>query len=125
MKSLHRVSVCTFSLFSCSSVLDSMLFKSTEPQDAPIQNTLLHDIVNPLRRCVRARFARYLKKNCGNLIMCMLCPLCVRCSKGFVEGRHIMKLRQQLQKHGYSHSFTTDEKGPFDLEALNQLICLE
>ncbi|XP_038570967.1 ubiquitin carboxyl-terminal hydrolase CYLD isoform X1 [Micropterus salmoides] len=71
-----------FSLFSCSSVLDSMLFKSTEPQDAPIQKTLLHDIVNPLR------------------------------SKGFVEGRHIMKLRQQLQKHGYSHSFTTDEKDP-------------
>ncbi|GAA6219596.1 ubiquitin carboxyl-terminal hydrolase CYLD-like [Lates japonicus] len=71
-----------FSLFSCSSVLDSMLFKSTAPQDAPIQRTLLHDIVNPLR------------------------------SKGFVEGRHIMKLRQQLQKHGYSHSFTTDEKDP-------------
>uniref|UniRef100_A0A3P8TYU5 Ubiquitin carboxyl-terminal hydrolase CYLD n=1 Tax=Amphiprion percula TaxID=161767 RepID=A0A3P8TYU5_AMPPE len=71
-----------FSLFSCSSVLDSMLFKSTAPQDAPIQKTLLHDIVNPLR------------------------------SKGFVEGRHIMKLRQLLQKHGYSHSFTTDEKDP-------------
>ncbi|XP_074525202.1 ubiquitin carboxyl-terminal hydrolase CYLD [Halichoeres trimaculatus] len=71
-----------FSLFSCSSVLDSMLFISTKPQDAPIQNTLLYDIVNPLRR------------------------------KGFVEGRHIMKLRQQLQRHGYSHSFTTDEKDP-------------
>ncbi|TNN63930.1 Ubiquitin carboxyl-terminal hydrolase CYLD [Liparis tanakae] len=71
-----------FSLFSCSSVLDSMLFKTTEPQDAPIQSTLLHDIVNPLRK------------------------------KGFVEGRHIMKLRQQLQKHGYSKSFTTDEKDP-------------
>ncbi|XP_040896761.1 ubiquitin carboxyl-terminal hydrolase CYLD [Toxotes jaculatrix] len=71
-----------FSLFSCSSVLDSMLFKSTAPQDAPIQRTLLHDIVNPLR------------------------------SKGFVEGRHIMKLRQQLQKHGYSRSFTTEEKDP-------------
>uniref|UniRef100_A0A3Q4MCR2 ubiquitinyl hydrolase 1 n=1 Tax=Neolamprologus brichardi TaxID=32507 RepID=A0A3Q4MCR2_NEOBR len=56
-------------LFSCSSVLDSMLFKSTTPQDAPIQRTLLNDIVNPLR-----------------------------------------KLRQQLQKHGYSQSFTTDEK---------------
>uniref|UniRef100_A0A3B4ZU64 Ubiquitin carboxyl-terminal hydrolase CYLD n=1 Tax=Stegastes partitus TaxID=144197 RepID=A0A3B4ZU64_9TELE len=41
-----------FSLFTCSSVLDSMLFKSTAPQDAPIQKTLLHDIVNPLRRCV-------------------------------------------------------------------------
>ncbi|KAL7396546.1 hypothetical protein ABVT39_007562 [Epinephelus coioides] len=71
-----------FSLFSCSSVLDSMLFKSTQPQDAPIQRTLLHNIVNPLR------------------------------SKGYVEGRHIMKLRQQLEKHGYSHSFTTDEKDP-------------
>ncbi|XP_056131555.1 ubiquitin carboxyl-terminal hydrolase CYLD [Lampris incognitus] len=71
-----------FSLFSCTSVLDSLLFKSTESRDAPIQNTLLHDIVNPLR------------------------------SKGFVEGRHIMKLRQQLQEHGYSNSFTTDEKDP-------------
>lgn len=71
-----------FGLFSCSSVLDSMLFKSTTPQDAPIQKTLLSDIVNPLR------------------------------SKGFVEARHVMKLRQQLQKHGYSQSFTTDEKDP-------------
>lgn len=41
-----------YSLFACSSVLDSMLFKTTDPQDAPIQNTLLHEIVNPLRRCV-------------------------------------------------------------------------
>ncbi|XP_059197782.1 ubiquitin carboxyl-terminal hydrolase CYLD [Centropristis striata] len=71
-----------FSLFSCSSVLDSMLFKSIQPEDAPIQNTLLHDIVNPLR------------------------------SKGFVKGHHIMKLRQLLQKHGYSQSFTTEEKDP-------------
>ncbi|XP_058494803.1 ubiquitin carboxyl-terminal hydrolase CYLD [Solea solea] len=71
-----------FSLFSCSSVLDSMLYKSTEPQDAPIQRTLLCDIVNPLR------------------------------SKGFVDGRYVMKLRQQLEKHGYSHSFTTEEKDP-------------
>ncbi|XP_068581144.1 ubiquitin carboxyl-terminal hydrolase CYLD [Cebidichthys violaceus] len=71
-----------FSLFSCSSVLDTMLFKLTEPQDTPIQSTLLHDIVNPLR------------------------------NKGFVEGRHIMKLRQQLRDHGYSKSFTTDEKDP-------------
>nr|XP_020481195.1 ubiquitin carboxyl-terminal hydrolase CYLD-like isoform X2 [Monopterus albus] len=71
-----------FSLFSCSSVLDSMLFKSTAPQEAPIQKTLLHNIVNPLR------------------------------SKGFVKGHHVMKLRQQLQRHGYSHSFTTEEKDP-------------
>ncbi|XP_044055834.1 ubiquitin carboxyl-terminal hydrolase CYLD isoform X2 [Siniperca chuatsi] len=86
-----------FSLFSCSSVLDSMLFKSTEPQDAPIQKTLLHDIVNPLR------------------------------SKGFVEGRHIMKLRQQLQKHGYSHSFTTDEKDPeeFLTVIMHHILALE
>ncbi|XP_077391281.1 ubiquitin carboxyl-terminal hydrolase CYLD isoform X2 [Festucalex cinctus] len=71
-----------FSLFSCSSVLDSMLFKSTQPQDAPIQRTLLNDVVNPLR------------------------------SEGFVEGQHIMKLRQQLEKHGYCHTFTTEEKDP-------------
>ncbi|XP_015243787.1 PREDICTED: ubiquitin carboxyl-terminal hydrolase CYLD-like [Cyprinodon variegatus] len=71
-----------FGLFSCSSVLDSMLFKSTTPQDAPIQRILLHDIVNPLR------------------------------SKGFVLGQNIMKFREQLQDHGYSHSFTTEEKDP-------------
>ncbi|XP_022608837.1 ubiquitin carboxyl-terminal hydrolase CYLD-like [Seriola dumerili] len=86
-----------FSLFSCSSVLDSMLFKSTAPRDTPIQNTLLHDIVNPLR------------------------------SKGFVEGRHIMKLRQQLQKHGYSHSFTTDEKDPeeFLIVIMHHILALD
>ncbi|XP_067370089.1 ubiquitin carboxyl-terminal hydrolase CYLD isoform X4 [Channa argus] len=86
-----------FGLFSCSSVLDSMLFKSTAPQDAPIQKTLLHNIVNPLR------------------------------SKGFVEGRHIMKLRQQLQKHGYSHSFTTDEKDPeeFLIVIMHHILALD
>uniref|UniRef100_A0A667YKX0 Ubiquitin carboxyl-terminal hydrolase CYLD n=1 Tax=Myripristis murdjan TaxID=586833 RepID=A0A667YKX0_9TELE len=86
-----------FSLFSCSSVLDSILFKSTKPQDAPIQKTLLRDIVNPLR------------------------------SKGFVEGRHIMKLRQQLEKHGYSHSFTTDEKDPeeFLIVIMHHILALE
>ncbi len=52
IKYLHLVPVCAFSLFSCSSVLDSMLFQLTDPKDAPIQNTLLHDIVNPLRRHV-------------------------------------------------------------------------
>ncbi|XP_067086424.1 ubiquitin carboxyl-terminal hydrolase CYLD [Osmerus mordax] len=86
-----------FSLFSCTSVLDSLLFKSTETRDAPIQNTLLHDIVNPLR------------------------------SKGFVEGKHIMKLRQQLQDRGYCHSYTTEEKDPEEFLSLimHQILCLE
>lgn len=86
-----------FSLFACSSVLDSLLFKSTETRDAPIQNTLLHDIVNPLR------------------------------SKGFVEGRHIMKLRQQLQDRGYCHSYTTEEKDPEEFLTLimHHILCLE
>ncbi|XP_064865251.1 ubiquitin carboxyl-terminal hydrolase CYLD isoform X1 [Oncorhynchus nerka] len=86
-----------FSLFSCSSVLDSLLFKSTEPRDAPIQSTLLHDIVNPLR------------------------------SEGFVEGRHIMKLRQQLQELGYCHTFTTEEKDPEEFLTLimHHIFCLD
>nr|XP_057929394.1 ubiquitin carboxyl-terminal hydrolase CYLD isoform X2 [Doryrhamphus excisus] len=86
-----------FSLFSCSSVLDSMLFKSTQPEDAAIQTTLLHDIVSPLR------------------------------SDGFVEGGHVMKLRQQLQKHGYSHSFTTEEKDPeeFLTVIMHHILALE
>ncbi|KAM6922029.1 ubiquitin carboxyl-terminal hydrolase CYLD [Xenentodon cancila] len=86
-----------FGLFSCSSVLDSMLFKSTTPEDAPIQRTLLHNIVAPLR------------------------------SKGFVEGRHIMKLRQLLQNLGYSRSFTTDEKDPeeFLIVIMHHILALD
>lgn len=59
LKPLHQFFCLTFSLFSCTSVLDSMLFKATEPQDVPIQNTLLHDIVNPLRRCLHALSTRH------------------------------------------------------------------
>uniref|UniRef100_A0A3Q2TIL2 Ubiquitin carboxyl-terminal hydrolase CYLD n=1 Tax=Fundulus heteroclitus TaxID=8078 RepID=A0A3Q2TIL2_FUNHE len=86
-----------FGLFSCSSVLDSMLYKSTTPQDAPVQRILLHDIVNPLR------------------------------SKGFVPGRHVMKFREQLQNHGYSHSFTTDEKDPeeFLIIVMHHILALD
>uniref|UniRef100_A0A3B3C7F4 Ubiquitin carboxyl-terminal hydrolase CYLD n=1 Tax=Oryzias melastigma TaxID=30732 RepID=A0A3B3C7F4_ORYME len=86
-----------FSLFSCSSALDSMLFKTTTSQDAPIQRTLLRDIVIPLR------------------------------SKGFVECRHVMKLRQLLQKHGYSRSFTTEEKDPeeFLIVVMHHILALE
>ncbi|XP_047444344.1 ubiquitin carboxyl-terminal hydrolase CYLD [Mugil cephalus] len=89
--------VALFSLFSCSSVLDSMLFKSTTPQDAPIQKTLRYDIVNPLR------------------------------SKGFVKGQHVMNFRQQLERHGYSHSFTTDEKDPeeFLTVIMHHILALE
>ncbi|KAJ7986335.1 hypothetical protein DPEC_G00338860 [Dallia pectoralis] len=86
-----------FSLFCCSSVLDSLLFKSTKPRDAPVQTTLLQDIVNPLR------------------------------SMGFVEGRHVMKLRQQLQSLGYCHTFTTDEKDPEEFLTLvmHDILCLD
>lgn len=86
-----------FSLFSCTSVVDSLLFKSTEKKDRPIQKTLLCDIVNPLR------------------------------SQGFVEGRHIMKLRQQLQQRGYSHSYTSEEKDPEEFLTLimHYILCLE
>ncbi|KAG7263092.1 hypothetical protein CRUP_000694 [Coryphaenoides rupestris] len=71
-----------FSLFSCSSALDSLLFKVIKPKDSKIQDTLLRHIVNPLRR------------------------------RGFVKSKYIMQLRQQLNDHGYSKTFTTDEKDP-------------
>ncbi|KAL7832656.1 hypothetical protein SRHO_G00296740 [Serrasalmus rhombeus] len=71
-----------FSLFSCSSVLDSLLFKVTKQNEEPIQKTLRRDIVCPLR------------------------------SEGFVANRSVMKLRQQLQDRGHSPSYTTDEKDP-------------
>ncbi|XP_029939637.1 ubiquitin carboxyl-terminal hydrolase CYLD isoform X2 [Salarias fasciatus] len=86
-----------FSLFSCSPVLDPLLFKEPTPKNASVQRMLLHDIVNPLR------------------------------SKGFVEGCHIMRLRQQLQKLGCSHSFTFDEKDPeeFLIVIMQQILALD
>lgn len=108
-----------FSLFSCSSVLDSMLFKATAPQDAPVQRILLHDIVNPLRRCYW--FCTFSLCCCRNKLFSDECAVC---SKGFVHGRHIMRFREQLQGHGYSHSFTTDEKGQSDPKSLLKTILL-
>lgn len=77
-----------FSLFSCSSVLDSMLFKSPGSRDADIQNTLREEIVNPLR------------------------------TKGFVAAHSVMKLRKQLKEGGHCASFTTDEKDPEEFLSL-------
>ncbi|XP_018596312.2 ubiquitin carboxyl-terminal hydrolase CYLD [Scleropages formosus] len=71
-----------FSLFSCSSVLDSLLFMSVPQEDAQIQNILLQEIVNPLR------------------------------TKGFVSEKSMMKLRKKLQSSGHCPTFTTDEKDP-------------
>jgi len=48
VKSTSTFSFFSSSVFSCSSVLDSLLFKST--QDQKIQNILLKNIVNPLRK---------------------------------------------------------------------------
>ncbi|KAG7488291.1 hypothetical protein MATL_G00033130 [Megalops atlanticus] len=87
-----------FSLFSCSSVLDSLLFKSTKQRDAPIQTILLQDIVNPLRR------------------------------DGFVPSMNVMNLRQQLQKGGHSDdTFTTEEKDPEEFLSLimHRILSLE
>lgn len=71
-----------FSLFSCSSILDSLLFKKTKPNDELIQKTLLRDIVCPLR------------------------------SEGFVPAQNVMKLRKQVKERGHCPSYTTDEKDP-------------
>ncbi|XP_064190251.1 ubiquitin carboxyl-terminal hydrolase CYLD isoform X2 [Anguilla rostrata] len=87
-----------FSLFSCSSTLDSLLFMSTHQQDAAVQTTLLQQIVNPLR------------------------------SKGFVPSENVMKLRRQLQDGGHSdHTFTTEEKDPEEFLTLvmQRILCLE
>lgn len=71
-----------FSLFSCSSVLDSMLFHPEDHTDKDIQLTLREEIVNPLRK------------------------------HGYVDAKSIMKLRMQLTSRGHSLSYTTDEKDP-------------
>nr|XP_033789517.1 ubiquitin carboxyl-terminal hydrolase CYLD-like isoform X2 [Geotrypetes seraphini] len=71
-----------FSLFSCSSVLDSMLFKPSQPPDDHIQMILRNEIVNPLRR------------------------------RGFVSAKSVMKLRHQLTEESQCPSFSTAEKDP-------------
>ncbi|KAM8811324.1 ubiquitin carboxyl-terminal hydrolase CYLD-like [Eudromia elegans] len=71
-----------FSLFSCTSVLDSMLFKPFPLCDRNVQNILRDEIVNPLRKT------------------------------GFVMARSVMHLREQLTEKGQYSSFTTAEKDP-------------
>ncbi|XP_053571403.1 ubiquitin carboxyl-terminal hydrolase CYLD isoform X1 [Bombina bombina] len=71
-----------FSLFSCSSVLDSLLFKPSSITDGHIQRILREEIVNPLRRI------------------------------GYVPASSVMMLRQQLKQESQCDSFTTSEKDP-------------
>ncbi|XP_069076993.1 ubiquitin carboxyl-terminal hydrolase CYLD-like [Pleurodeles waltl] len=71
-----------FSLFSCTSVLDSMLFMPSNPADVHIQKILRAEIVNPLRR------------------------------NGFVPASSVMKLRHQLTQESHCPSFATSEKDP-------------
>ncbi|XP_019383804.1 PREDICTED: ubiquitin carboxyl-terminal hydrolase CYLD-like [Gavialis gangeticus] len=74
--------VALFSLFSCTSVLDSMLFKPPPISDRNVQKILRDEIVTPLRR------------------------------NGFVTAQSVMHLRQQLTEKGQCSSFTTSEKDP-------------
>ncbi|XP_054840309.1 ubiquitin carboxyl-terminal hydrolase CYLD-like [Eublepharis macularius] len=71
-----------FSLFSCTSVLDSMLFKPSLPPDRHIQKILRDKIVNPLRQ------------------------------NGFVAASSVMNLRHHLTEKGQCSSFATSEKDP-------------
>lgn len=71
-----------FSLFSCSMVLDSMLYKTTARHNAQLQQILREEIVNPLRR------------------------------DGFVDCKKVMNLRQELTQGGYCAGFTSEEKDP-------------
>ncbi|XP_074745264.1 ubiquitin carboxyl-terminal hydrolase CYLD-like isoform X2 [Strix uralensis] len=71
-----------FSLFSCTSVLDSMLFKPFPLCDRNVQSILRDEIVNPLRKT------------------------------GFVRARSVMHLREQLTEKGQCSSFTNAEKDP-------------
>ncbi|XP_073536184.1 ubiquitin carboxyl-terminal hydrolase CYLD-like [Phyllobates terribilis] len=71
-----------FSLFSCSSVLDSLLFKPSSLPNGKIQETLREEIVNPLRKI------------------------------GYVSADSVMTLRHQLMEESQCPSFTTSEKDP-------------
>ncbi|CAI9598810.1 unnamed protein product [Staurois parvus] len=69
-----------FSLFSCSSSLDALLFKPASHPDREIQRTLREEIVNPLRK------------------------------NGYVSADSVMMLRHQLMQESQCPSFTTSEK---------------
>ncbi|NWU90193.1 CYLD hydrolase, partial [Upupa epops] len=71
-----------FSLFSCTSVLDSMLFKPSPLGDRNVQSILREEIVYPLRKT------------------------------GFVRAGSVMRLREQLTEKGQCSSFTNAEKDP-------------
>ncbi|XP_048338901.1 ubiquitin carboxyl-terminal hydrolase CYLD-like [Sphaerodactylus townsendi] len=77
-----------FSLFSCTSVLDCMLFKPSLPPDRHIQKILRDKIVNPLRQ------------------------------KGFVSASSVMNLRHHLTEKGQCSSFATSEKDPEEFLSL-------
>ncbi|KFO96233.1 Ubiquitin carboxyl-terminal hydrolase CYLD, partial [Calypte anna] len=76
------IDVTLFSLFSCTSVVDSMLFKPSPLCDRNVQSILRDEIVNPLRK------------------------------NGFVLARSVMHLREQLTEKGECSSFTNAEKDP-------------
>ncbi|XP_073433464.1 ubiquitin carboxyl-terminal hydrolase CYLD-like [Dendrobates tinctorius] len=77
-----------FSLFSCSSVLDSLLFKPSSLPNGKIQQTLREEIVNPLRKI------------------------------GYVSADSVMNLRHQLMEESQCPSFTTSEKDPEEFLSL-------
>ncbi|NWX11789.1 CYLD hydrolase, partial [Aegotheles bennettii] len=89
--------VALFSLFSCTSVLDSMLFKPFPLCDRNVQSILRDEIVNPLRK------------------------------SGFVRARSVMHLREQLTDKGQCSSFTNAEKDPEEFLNLimHQILGLE
>ncbi|XP_033921341.1 ubiquitin carboxyl-terminal hydrolase CYLD-like [Melopsittacus undulatus] len=86
-----------FSLFSCTSVVDSMLFKPFLLCDRNVQSILRDEIVNPLRRT------------------------------GFVNAKSVMHLREQLTDKGQCSSFTNAEKDPEEFLSLimHQIVGIE
>ncbi|XP_061106764.1 ubiquitin carboxyl-terminal hydrolase CYLD [Conger conger] len=91
---------CLFSVFSCCSALDSVLFSPSGPQDGPnsshTQELLRCDIVNPLRRY------------------------------GYVCASKTMALRRLLEAESSDPGFTHQEKDPEEfLNNLFQLLRVE
>ncbi|KFV66670.1 Ubiquitin carboxyl-terminal hydrolase CYLD, partial [Dryobates pubescens] len=84
-------------LFSCTSVVDSMLFKPFPLCDRNVQSILRDEIVTPLR------------------------------TTGFVHAGSMMHLREQLTEKGQCSSFTNAEKDPEEFLTLimHQLLGIE
>lgn len=116
------------SLFSFSSVLDTVLLRPRSKTDVEYyketQDLLRTEIVNPLRMWVaqnkpQSKYSLLLilcdRPGCDLLLICV----CEFVRHGYVCATKIMKLRRILEKVEAASGFTSEEKGQKSLKEMH------